>query len=257
MNNQCFSPSLLRGSRLALLGNEAAEVSLKPAIAMCLMLDISTVPDAALPDLIGSMSNQEKNMFASIRPDEARRARVATRAALRRVLSGLTGLSPMQVPLEVGPYGKLFVANFSSLHFNVSHSGHFCLLAFSQDGDIGCDIEQAGRIESIETLADVVLHPKEAQVILALQGAAAEDAFLRCWVRKEAVLKALGVGFTVDPKSVNVGLSGSVIQLDQIAGVAPVLTATPFNLHCTSPAEGYFAAVASRSSSCHWSELLL
>jgi 4'-phosphopantetheinyl transferase len=46
----------------------------------------------------------------------------------------------------------------------------------------------------------------ELAAFVALDPAERPDAFARLWVRKEALLKAGGLGFSVDPRAVSAGI---------------------------------------------------
>ncbi|MFJ7205903.1 4'-phosphopantetheinyl transferase family protein [Streptomyces sp. NPDC098789] len=61
---------------------------------------------------------------------------------------------------------------------------------------VGIDAEPVREVPVAE-VAGVALTPRERRAVLAEPaGAARSLAFLRCWTRKEAVLKAAGVGIT-------------------------------------------------------------
>ena len=60
---------------------------------------------------------------------------------------------------------------------------------------IGIDIERVDATVDYHDLAGI-FHPVECSTIRALPTRAARDAFYRCWTRKEAVVKALGEGFS-------------------------------------------------------------
>lgn len=75
--------------------------------------------------------------------------------------------------------------------FNISHSGEMCVLAIS-DETIGVDIE-----EMKETNLDMLvsaLHEEEQKFIL--KSASSLRSFYHIWVKKEAFLKAVGIGVT-------------------------------------------------------------
>ncbi|MBS0196382.1 MAG: 4'-phosphopantetheinyl transferase superfamily protein [Planctomycetes bacterium] len=89
----------------------------------------------------------------------------------------------------------------------VSRSGTAGLgaAAVAERGSVGVDVERidAGVVD--ESLLDVVLHPAEAATMPRDH---VEQRFFSLWTRKEAVLKALGTGLWVSPRSIAVGWGG-------------------------------------------------
>lgn len=83
------------------------------------------------------------------------------------------------------PYYKL------GKKFNISHSGDFVSVVFA-DNEVGVDIEKLGRMNLNEITE--YLHPIESKFIENEENQ--EDAFYTVWTRKEAFLKAKGVGIT-------------------------------------------------------------
>lgn len=124
---------------------------------------------------------------------EPDRRRFVGGALLVRAVAGTAlGVAPellgvdRRCPSCGGPHGRPSVAGAPSM--SVSHSGSVVMLASSTAGDVGVDTEPADR------------QVDPAIVPLVLGGGeriAAPDELLRYWVRKEAVLKACGVGLTV------------------------------------------------------------
>lgn len=74
---------------------------------------------------------------------------------------------------------------------SVSRAGGLLAAAVGDGGPVGVDIELPAAA-SVATVTAVALHPDER--------ADDDERATRTWVRKEAVLKALGVGLTVDPR---------------------------------------------------------
>lgn len=126
-----------------------------------------------------------------IRPEDAQRSIVA-HGVKRWVLSRATGVGEADLRFECLPAGKPLLAG--GPHFSLSHSGDWIALALSRHAAIGVDIEFASTVDH---------RPIHARVLDAdelLQVRRAEDpghAFLACWTRKEAVLKACGRGLGV------------------------------------------------------------
>ena len=85
------------------------------------------------------------------------------------------------------------------LHLSVSHAGPYVAVAIGPH-PLGVDVEEVGA--DIEWTAAVMVASGEAEAVAALPSADRQAALLRLWVRKEAVLKAAGVGLTVDPRLV-------------------------------------------------------
>jgi 4'-phosphopantetheinyl transferase len=120
---------------------------------------------------------------------------VVSRAALRSILGGYLGQPPGDVAIVARPNGKPQL-HIGELAFNLTHSADLALIAVTRGCEIGVDVEAVRPIERLAELARRNFHPAE---IAAVEAAAATDAakeFMRCWTRKEAVLKALGTGLT-------------------------------------------------------------
>jgi 4'-phosphopantetheinyl transferase len=126
--------------------------------------------------------------------------RASAHALLRLVLSELTGAEPAAHRFSLhcaacgGAHGKP-VLEHPSLHVSLTATGPVVAVAISGAGPVGVDAEQLDRV-AFAGFADVALGPGER----------ARDAAARAraWTRKEAVLKAAGVGLTVDPREVDV-----------------------------------------------------
>ncbi|MGY0017678.1 4'-phosphopantetheinyl transferase family protein [Streptomyces sp. cg35] len=133
--------------------------------------------------------------------------------AVRRVLARYLGVAPAGIRFGTTPcpwcadprHGRPVVrAPDTELEFNLSHAGPHWALAVTCAGQVGVDVED-GRSGSPAGAASLVLSPSELDHLDSLpDDGAREAAFLRCWTRKEAVVKAIGVGITGDLKSLEV-----------------------------------------------------
>jgi len=127
-----------------------------------------------------------------VRLDDQMRA-LAARAVLRILLARAVG-DP--VTLVEGTFGKPLCPG--GPEFNLSHGGKLVLLGFTVREPVGIDVEP---VASGAAWREVVtrLHPEERAAVEADEDR--EAAFLQIWTRKEAVAKATGLGFSVDPAS--------------------------------------------------------
>ena len=167
-----------------------------------------TVDDHALLDVA------ERRRAERFLREGDRRRYVRAHAAMRRILAQEAGCRPDRLVFVAGEYGKPALAD-GSVRFNLSHSGDHAVLATSFEVEVGIDIE----IRAIDTqgIARLVLTDGEMEAFAALPADVQEAVFLRAWTRKEALLKAVGCGLTLDPRNVEVGL-GSVPETPELAG---------------------------------------
>jgi len=130
------------------------------------------------------------------------------------------------------------------LRFNVSHSGPVGLLAVTRASAIGIDVEVPQAFPDRDRIARDTFHPQEVAAIEARAGEAErETAFYRCWTRKEALAKALGLGFHL-PFG---GFAVDVAEVDEprILAVEPHVPLNgPWFLRDLSTPPGLYAALA-------------
>jgi 4'-phosphopantetheinyl transferase len=128
----------------------------------------------------------------------------ACRAALRVVLGEALGIFPEAVAFEFGEFGKPSLATpGNDLHFNLSHCRDLALIALCRDGTVGVDVEPADRATSLLGCEDAFCHPNEIAGLPADEEPRA-TMLMETWTKKEALLKALGTGFSLPAQSVSV-----------------------------------------------------
>jgi phosphopantetheinyl transferase len=132
-----------------------------------------------------------------VMPDHRDRA-VLRRGFLRCVLAGHVGKEPSAVDLRVGRRGKPFVAGHETLSFSLSHTDDVVLLAVSRSMGVGVDVERVAADLDPGALVRVVFASEEMPLLAETKALEKKRAFLRVWCRKEACLKATGVGLLDD-----------------------------------------------------------
>jgi 4'-phosphopantetheinyl transferase len=163
----------------------------------------------------------------------------ANHANLRRILGAYLNQLPEQVKLQADPLGKPELAFEDPLAFNLSHSRTLAVLAVAHGQPVGVDVEDVRPIEP--EVAARFFSPAELTALNPLQGEAWLTGFYRCWTRKEAILKAEGVGLYRALDSFDVSL--------QADAPAELLTSReafryPWKLHHLAPAAGIVGALA-------------
>lgn len=157
---------------------------------------------------LACLSDLERARAARFAFDADRRRYLAAHVALRERLAGHLGALPQELAFHLGEHGKPRVgAAGAACHFSLSHAGDIALIGVCPHHEIGVDIEAVRRVSDVEELGAAVLGPGECKALQALEGGARDRAFLRCWTRKEACLKALGTGLSLSPLAFEAGLT--------------------------------------------------
>lgn len=142
---------------------------------------------------------------------------------VRVVLSRYLALAPERLRLDRDPGGKPRLA-CGSLHFNLSHSESLCVLAVRQCGPVGVDVEALRSVPEAMAIARRWFSAPEIRWIS--RAGEPGRAFLRCWVCREAWLKARGTGlgqpldsFALQPRGNALHLEGaSLMEWNPLVG---------------------------------------
>ncbi len=138
-----------------------------------------------LCDCLEASCRERAALYAAL---PRRRAFLAGRLLVRAIVGG---------PVTIATTGKPFVDG--ACGFNLSHAANCTALGLVQTGPVGADVESFVRLQTPRALIDVIAHPAEAALLHAAPEAALAALFLRCWTRKEALLKAIGCGLREEP----------------------------------------------------------
>jgi 4'-phosphopantetheinyl transferase len=118
----------------------------------------------------------------------------AMRAGLRQLLGQRLDCDPRALTFVRNAYGKPSLSSTCGLNFNQSHAGAFGLLALSDVLEVGVDIEYCDTTLAAAELAGMAAQTLSRHEWQQTAGVLTATDFFRCWVGKEAALKALGVG---------------------------------------------------------------
>jgi len=176
-----------------------------------------------------------------------RRRFLAAHAALRQLLSRHTDLPGASLSFVHGRFGKpTLEGHAGGVRFNLTHSGAIALIAFHPSADIGVDVEQLRHMPDAQAMAEAHFTPSERAALAALTGEARDRAFLQGWTRKEACLKAIGIGLGVDTRSFDVGVGAESRHVAMPAALGGQhIALASFGLGAT--ALGALATVATRA----------
>jgi 4'-phosphopantetheinyl transferase len=200
------------------------------------------------------------SLAQTLAPDEIERARrlrhaldrwrfVTRRAVLRLLLARYLGTEPWAVRLRSDEFGKLAVVsdpeNTNPPDFSISASAGLALYAFAAGVSVGIDVERVERSVSYDDVARRYFTPSEQAELRAFSASERQEAFFRCWTRKEAYVKACGDGLSHSLSSFDVSLAArGTCLLRRVHGSASL--ASSWTLAAVTPAVGFVAAVAAR-----------
>jgi 4'-phosphopantetheinyl transferase len=158
--------------------------------------------------LAAVLTEAERERAARLhRPVDAERF-IAGRASVRRLLAAYLGCATSAVRLTAGPHGKPALEDGAGLEFNLSHAEWLGVLAVTEVGSVGVDVERIGPVPELQAIADRFFTEREAAELRSATPRRRERLFHGLWTRKEAYLKALGGGLSIPLRSVDLTVSG-------------------------------------------------
>ncbi len=158
---------------------------------------------------ISILSDEEKKKASAFRFSDDRARYIISHAVLRLLLSEYLGEKPEEIVFYTDNRGKPYIlldSKCPDIFFNLSHSHEIALIAIYRGQEIGVDIEYISRTINSDGIARRFFTINENKKLNSLSGKLRKEAFFRCWTRKEAFLKAKGLGLSGSLKSFEVSI---------------------------------------------------
>ncbi len=168
------------------------------------LLDFEAFPDVQRFEAM--LTDRERERAARFYFERDRRAYVITRGYLKELLGKFSDTPPARITFDQNRQGKPYWAG-ASYFFNVSHSGKKGLVAISPLAPVGVDIEHFRKETTTGKIAARFFSEKEVNSFLALRDEEREQGFFNAWTRKEAFIKAAGLGLSMPLHSFDVTLA--------------------------------------------------
>src|SRR5688572_28593871 len=155
---------------------------------------------AAVPDCLHDLmllrevlNAEERERAARFHFERDRERYIVARGVLRMLIS--TYLGSPQFALATNKFGKpCLQPPHDTLRFNVSHSRDLALFGFTRVSEIGADVESIRPDFATQEIANRFFAPDEAAILMHVAESERAGAFFNCWTRKEAYIKARGIG---------------------------------------------------------------
>lgn len=200
-------------------------------------------PEALAARLAEGLSAQERERAARFRRPELAARFMAGRGIVRDVLARYLNARPAELRFAVAERGKPGLsAPHRWLRFNASNSGGLTLVAVTAGREVGVDVEEIRSVPEALAIADRMLSERERAALRALPEEQRQDAFLHCWTRKEAYIKAVGGGLWTGLDGFDVAFSpGEEARLLAVRGSAE--EAARWTLRSLDPGAGFVGAL--------------
>ena len=179
---------------------EPARLDPPPGVLQAWIARVTDAPDTGAAPW-SWLTSEERQRAARFYFEADQRRFGTTRGLLRGLVGAALGIRPTDVMLVEGAFGKPHLDprhGSPDLHFNVSHSGDYSILALARSVRLGVDIELMKPSRDLTHLAHRVFHPEEIRLLEGSGEQELLERFYRIWARKEAAAKALGRGIGTD-----------------------------------------------------------
>jgi 4'-phosphopantetheinyl transferase len=183
------------------------------------------LPQSGIQALEQTLSDDERVRAQRFRFVKDRTHFIAARGLLRAILGRYLLREPQTLNFSYNAYGKPALAEMpegvstyapgqprattrvaptvsgetkgESLSFNVTHAQGMALYAITCNRVIGVDLEYIQRQVEWESVAERFFSPYEVSMLRAVPPHTRHIAFFNCWTRKEAYIKARGMGLSL------------------------------------------------------------
>lgn len=152
--------------------------------------------------LISFLSTREKETANSFKFEKDIIRFVISHVVMRLLIGSYTRLNPEELIFNYNLYGKPSISIDKKINFNLSHSHNKSVISFYKD-EIGIDIEYINELTEIDELTELVLSKQEQLILEELSGDRKIRKFFDLWTKKEALIKAGGLGISDNIKNID------------------------------------------------------
>ena len=178
---------------------------------------------SAVEQLGRILSDGEVSVSGRFNFDRDRRRYIVGRGLLRTIIGKYyLEVEPGRLNFSYGVHGKPSLTQElggCKLCFNQSDSNGLALYAFTQNHEIGVDIEYMRTLTDAKEIVDGCFSEYEKAAFKSLPDRQRAEGFFNCWTRKEAFIKGIGLGLHFPLDQFDVSLKpGEPARLLGVAG---------------------------------------
>lgn len=191
---------------------------------LCVLVDLKAAGAELGAERLLSVAEQER--WRSFKQASDRERYLVRTVSLRTLLGRLLDCEASAIAFNTGSHGKPELSGGQRLHFNISHSGDWLLMAFHPSQAVGVDVQRIDTGMNWRPIAERCFARPIINKILEQPERNRQQHFIQAWCELEARLKCRGIG-----------LSG-------LGELESSSTAEEERLWLVSAPEGYQAAIA-------------
>ena len=144
--------------------------------------------------LFDNLATEEQARANSLHSDEKKHTYITSHAVMRITLSRFLEEIPQHIDIQINNQGKPVVESIRNIHFNLSHTHSFSLLAITMQNHVGIDIEYIKPNRDFLAIAKRFFNETEYEWLKTLEESELPGYFYQLWCLKEAYLKGTGRG---------------------------------------------------------------
>ena len=135
---------------------------------------------------------------------------ICRRSVYRQILSRYLNIDPKDIFYYLNQYGKPHLLN-TNINFNTSHYSDIALIAICRGAQVGIDIEKIDpSVCHEENVVKLVFSEEEKEYYNRQPLDKQVLFFFQIWTFKEAFLKTIGTGLSIEPASFTILKNGKV-----------------------------------------------
>lgn len=179
-------------------------------------------PDEIINRFYSVLSEEEKYRINKYKFKFLRDRQTVSIGLIKSLISNYLNIKTEEINFVQNKYGKPSLhpeLNEIDLQFNVSHSEHLGMFAFTTGQELGLDVESIQETPNLNEIIDMCFSDFEKEWFYKSEPGLQEELFYKVWTGKEAFIKAIGTGLSFPLKEIEFKInSKKIIEFKSING---------------------------------------
>ncbi len=171
--------------------------------------------DEQYEELLESLYRDRKEKVRKFKNRRAAFVSLTAGLLLQETACAKLGIGVDDIIISRGAHGKPCIEGYPKFHYNLSHSGEYVVLVYS-DMPVGIDIEQIK--DKFQKVAARCFTTSEISYLdngdfeVGINGSSDAERFCQIWTMKESYLKLTGQGISVPLNSFSIDLKNMFVE---------------------------------------------